>query len=68
VVGPGEAFATISEAKLEAEPMLVDCNRVIGPDTNYQYDCGGRTDEKTPLESTFEVVSGKLQCASVTKE
>jgi hypothetical protein len=67
-IGAGEAFAIVSEARLEAEPMLVDCKRVIGPETNYQYDCGGYTDEKTPLDTTFEVVAGKLQCGTVKKE
>jgi hypothetical protein len=38
------------------------------PGDSDQYDCGGRTDEKTPLESTIEMVSGKLSCAEVRKE
>jgi hypothetical protein len=67
-VGPGEAFLVLPTTRLEAEPMLVDCGRVIGPETNYQYDCGGRTDVKTPLETTFEVVSGRLSCQAADKE
>ena len=61
-VGPGEAFVSLSRARLEAEPLLVDCSRTIGPSTNYQYQCEGRSSGKTDIESTFEVVSGRLSC------
>jgi len=66
-IGAGEAFTVLPTTRLEAEPMLVDCKRVIGPNTNYQYDCGGETNEKTPLEATFEIVSGTLQCEPTAK-
>lgn len=62
-VGAGEKFVDLPKTLLDAEPMLVDCKRVIGAETNFQYDCGGRTDERTPLESTIEIASGRLSCA-----
>jgi hypothetical protein len=66
-VGPDEAFVVLPDTRLAAEPMFVDCSRVIGPDTNYQPNCAGQTSAKTPLEGTIEVVSGKLQCEAVGK-
>jgi hypothetical protein len=66
-VGPDEAFAVLPETRLAAEPMFVDCKRVIGSDTMYQHDCARQTSAKTPAEGTIEVVSGKLQCEGGTK-
>jgi hypothetical protein len=64
VVGPGEAFVTLPETRLDEEPMLVDCTRLIGPSTNYQYQCGTRSYSRPAGDSAAEIVSGKLQCAN----
>jgi hypothetical protein len=61
-VGPGEAFVTLPTTQVEGEAMLVDCSALIGPATNYQYQCGGRGRAKIAIGSTVEVLSGKLQC------
>ena len=55
-VGPDEEFAVLPTARLDAEPVLIDCT---GPMTNFQ--CGGRGD-LAAFESTTEVVSGTLRC------
>jgi hypothetical protein len=62
VVGPDEAFVLLPETRLMAEPMLVDCSRLIGPATNYQYQCARSTDAKMVVSSPPEVLSGRLQC------
>jgi len=60
-IGPEEAYAVLPTTNLEAEPLLVDCS---GPQTNYQ--CGGRSDT-APINGTFEVAVGTLQCAPKSK-
>jgi hypothetical protein len=60
-IGPEEAYAVLPTTNLEAEPLLVDCS---GPQTNYQ--CGGRSDT-APINGTFEVAAGTLQCAPKSK-
>lgn len=62
-VGPGEAFLELPMARLEAEPMLIDCSRLIGPESNYQYQCGGRTAGSVTAAAAAEIVSGRLVCA-----
>jgi hypothetical protein len=64
VVGPREAFVTLPETRLDEEPMLVDCTRLIEPSTNYQYQCGTRSFVRPAGASTAEIVSGKLQCSN----
>lgn len=66
-VGPGEAFVTIPGTQLEAEPMLVDCTRLIGPSSNYQYQCALKADGASAREVAPEVVSGKIQCGESKK-
>jgi hypothetical protein len=67
-VGPGEAFLTIPRTQLEAEPMLLDCSILLGPATNYQYQCATRNFEKIPIVSDAEFVSGTLQCGARRKD
>jgi hypothetical protein len=61
-VGPDEAFVTLTSARLEAEPLHMDCVRVIGPETNYLYDCEKLSNERTAVDNTFEDISGTLVC------
>jgi hypothetical protein len=61
-VGAGEQFVTLPSTKLEAEPLLVQCT---GPMNNFQ--CGGR-DLRTPIDGTFEIVSGTLRCEKGGRE
>lgn len=67
-VAPGEGFVTLPVTQLDGEPVLVECSRLIGPASNYQYQCGGRSDAKVAIDSTAEVVSGNLQCGEHQKE
>ena len=60
-VGKDEQFAELPSAKLEAEPVLVNCT---GPMNNYQ--CEGRGDEPA-FDSSIEVVRGRLQCEAPAK-
>jgi hypothetical protein len=55
-VGAGLETIDIHDARLEPEPVLVNCT---GPLNNYQ--CDGRGDEEEVLK-TFPVVSGTLHC------
>jgi hypothetical protein len=64
VVGPGESFLDISKTPLELEPTLQDCSKLIGPETGYQFQCGGRDIANPAGDKGDEVVSGKLQCAA----
>ena len=66
-VGPGEAFAELHETRLEGEAMLLGCTSLIGPSTNYQYQCDSTRDAPLAIDKTVEIVSGKLQCAAVKK-
>ena len=65
-VGPGEAFLTIPETSLEVEPMLLACTDLIGPATNYQFQCAARG-AQVAIRSTAEIVSGTLVCAQPPK-
>jgi hypothetical protein len=62
-VSPGEAFLELPAARLDAEPMLINCSRLIGPESNYQYQCGGQAGGSVAFAATPETVSGRLQCA-----
>jgi hypothetical protein len=62
-VGPGEAFLNMPTTRLALEPTLKDCSSLIGPATEYQYQCGGLDYTKSAIDKAEEVVSGKLQCA-----
>jgi hypothetical protein len=64
-VAPGGAFVTIPPKRLEGEPALYECTQLLGPKTNYQYQCGVRSME---IDRTVEVVSGVLQCAESPKK
>jgi len=66
-VGPGEAYVSFPITRLEAEPTLVDCTRLIGPKTNYQYQCSVRTGGEIAIDRVAEIVSGKLQCGDRQK-
>ncbi len=61
-VGPDEAFVSLTNARLDAEPLHMDCVRVIGPATNYLYDCEKTSAERTAVDETTEVLSGTLVC------
>lgn len=63
-VGPGEAYLEIPPTRLDPEPMLINCTALIGPSTNYQYQCGGRT-AMAAIESAPEIVSGTLGCENL---
>jgi hypothetical protein len=63
IVAPDEAYLSIPETKLTAEPMLVDCSHLIGPSTNYEYQCAGRTAVGVVINSAPLTISGTLQCA-----
>ena len=67
-VGPDAAFIALTPTRREGEPMLVDCTRLIAPETNYQYQCGGRSSASAAFDGTAEVVSGRLKCAARTKD
>jgi len=61
-VGPGEKFAVLATtARLDAEPLLVNCAGRVGPQSNWLYDCEGRSDASA-IENTTEAVSGTLWC------
>lgn len=62
-VGPGEAFVSFRRTELEREPLLIECSRLIGPESNYQYQCAGTSDSATAIDNAPEVISGELQCA-----
>lgn len=61
-VGPGEAFVTLPSTRLEQEPMRMQCSRLIGPATNYQYQCAASSVSNLESGNSAEVVRGKLQC------
>jgi hypothetical protein len=63
-VGPGEAFVTLPKTRLEQEPMRIQCSRLIGPASNYQYQCAASSVSNLEFDSSAEVVQGKLQCAT----
>ncbi len=60
-VGPNEAFVSLSKTQLDQEAVRVACSRLIGPESNYQYQCAGTSGA---IDSAAEIVSGKLQCRS----
>jgi hypothetical protein len=60
-VGPGEEFAELPATRLDAEPLLINCSGQVGPNSNWLYDCRGRSGA-TAIEGTTEVVSGTLRC------
>lgn len=66
-VGAGEAFAELPSTRLEGEAMLLGCTSMIGPSTNYQYQCDPARDAPLAIDKTVEIVSGKLQCRQVKK-
>lgn len=61
-VGPNQEFAVLPTARLEGEPLLVDCT---GPMDNYQ--CSGRGKHEQLLASAV-VASGKLLCEAGAKK
>jgi hypothetical protein len=60
-VGAGEKFATLPTSRLDAEPLLVNCQGEVGPGSNWLYDCAGRG-SRPAMDTTTEVVSGTLWC------
>ena len=62
-VGPGQAFVTLPATRLELEPTLTDCSILIGPASNYLFQCSGLGNPKEAIPDPDEVISGKLQCA-----
>jgi hypothetical protein len=60
-VGPDEAFVAISRTQLDQEPVRVACSRLIGPESNYTYQCAGTSGA---IDSAAEIFFGKLQCRS----
>lgn len=67
IVGPGEAYLTLGQTSLEAEPMLLACSELIGPKTNYQFQCGSRSSQ-IAIRSEAEVISGNLACGHLHKQ
>ncbi len=67
-IGPNEAFVAIPTTRLEGEPMLAECTRLIGPATNYHYQCGATSSAAIALENTAQIVSGRLQCVNRKKK
>jgi hypothetical protein len=66
-VGPDEAFVTLPRTQLDPEPVRVECSRLIGPASNYQYQCAGTSDVNLELENVVEIVHGKLACGQRTE-
>ena len=60
-VGPDEAYLDLSETRLEEEPMLVDCSRMIGPASNFQYQCAP-SNHFEERHKAPEILSGRLMC------
>jgi len=67
-VGADEAFVDLPTTRLDAEPMLLDCSRLISASTNYQYQCAVRSATTSEIMNAPEVVSGKLQCGEHAKD
>jgi hypothetical protein len=63
-VGPDEAFVTLARTRLDQEPMHVVCSRLIGPASNYTYQCAASSRVNLDIDNAPEIVSGKLQCRS----
>ncbi len=63
-VGPAEAFVTLPETQLAQEPMHVVCSRLIGPESNYTYQCAASSRVNPGIDGVPEIVSGRLQCGS----
>jgi hypothetical protein len=61
-VGPGEAFVTLGRTRLDQEPMHVVCSRLIGPESNYTYQCAASSRANLDIDAAPEIVSGKLSC------
>lgn len=61
-VGPGETYVDLPETRLDGEPVLFDCSRLIEPASNYQYQCAGRGSAMAAIGATAEILSGRLQC------
>ena len=66
-VGRNEAFVLLPRTQLDGEPVHIDCSRLIGPSTNYQYQCDGMGEATISIDNAPEVVSGTLRCAGVKK-
>ncbi len=62
-VSPDESFVTLPTTRLELEPTLTDCSILIGPASNYLFQCSGLGNPKEAIPDPDEVISGKLQCA-----
>ena len=60
-IAHGEASLTLPPTTLEPEPMLMACTDLIGPRTNYQFQCGTRG-TRIAIQGAAEVVSGALAC------
>jgi hypothetical protein len=63
-VGPNEAFVTVARTRLDQEPMHVVCSRLIGPESNYTYQCAASSRVNLDIDSASEIVSGRLSCLS----
>lgn len=64
VVGPDETFVVLPKTSLDQEPMRMECSRLIGPESNYTYQCAASSGANIAFDSTAEIVAGKLQCGN----
>lgn len=62
VVGAKEAFVTLPETRLDQEALRVQCSRLIGPESNYQYQCAASSEANLALDNAAEIASGTLVC------
>ncbi len=68
IVGPGETFVVLPESRLDAEPARMECSRLIGPESNYQFQCAGISESNPAIDSSVEMISGNLGCAATAKD
>lgn len=61
-VGPKEAFVRLPVTKLDQEPMHIGCSKLIGPQSNYQYECAASSNGNLQRSPAVQVLSGTIEC------
>lgn len=61
-VGAKEAFVRLPVTKLEQEPMHIGCSKLIGPQSNYQYECAASSNGNLQTSPAAQTLSGTIQC------
>lgn len=61
IVGPDESFVQVRSATLVPEPSLLACSQMIGPQSNFQFQCSQRGGTHL-MEGRPVTISGTLHC------